>query len=472
MAQREDSGLGPTESTKKAKGTPYKTPKANREPVGPTGDFKRGPSYYDDRDLGATDSHGTDAPLVGKAPKPVTAPTDPGYLDNPTSPQSASTGLAFTPNPITGQQDAPPINPASGEPQLGNPGAVTTTSSVRDEVRRSALANGVPTAIALAVAQHASGLNQSRVSKSGRVGVMGVQPQAEGTHSVYDWRDNIQLGMAALRHAYEQTGSWQAAVKEYGLNPGSVAATAHKISRGADVPKGFTGNVRVAAPLPGNPDFGNGYGYRGVSGEQEFHPGVDLIAPNGTPVRAMVGGKVTAAGDTNASPGSHVVVTDMQGRKWGYFHLAEGPAVKVGASVKPGDRLGTVGATGVTTGDRLFIQLQTGKTWQNPTTVVKSAFSKPGAHTIQISDSDFHDGADYSGLPANVNQPSTNLPQGQVPPGVANIPHPQTGGPLVPASPAQDRVNDQMNAASEIGPTSPELQNLQKRQQIFATGGV
>lgn len=77
------------------------------------------------------------------------------------------------------------------------------------------------------------------------------------------------------------------------------------------------------------------------------HQGIDLPAPEGTPVYATAGGTVTHAA-TQLAPGfsrygSHVVVD--HGRRWQlYAHLAD-VAVHAGQRVRAGDLLGTVGRT-------------------------------------------------------------------------------------------------------------------------------
>ena len=76
------------------------------------------------------------------------------------------------------------------------------------------------------------------------------------------------------------------------------------------------------------------------------HEGNDIIAEPGTPVRAMLGGRVEQVGWTFYS-GWRVGVRGVDGRYWFYGHLSSyEPGVVVGATVAAGDTLGGVGNTG------------------------------------------------------------------------------------------------------------------------------
>lgn len=76
------------------------------------------------------------------------------------------------------------------------------------------------------------------------------------------------------------------------------------------------------------------------------HEGNDIFAEPGTPVRAVLGGRVERMGWTFYS-GWRVGVRGDDGRYWFYAHLQRfGPGVGIGRRVEPGDELGAVGNTG------------------------------------------------------------------------------------------------------------------------------
>jgi len=95
--------------------------------------------------------------------------------------------------------------------------------------------------------------------------------------------------------------------------------------------------------------------YRGTCYPQ-FHDGLDIAAPVGTPVRAMAPGAVTIAG--RMADGAVVVEVehspDLVSR---YGHLEPQVRVRVGQSVSSGDVVGSIGLTGRTTGPHLHLEI-------------------------------------------------------------------------------------------------------------------
>lgn len=94
-----------------------------------------------------------------------------------------------------------------------------------------------------------------------------------------------------------------------------------------------------------------------------YHDGVDLAAPLGTPVHAAASGRVVEAG--RAPDGAVVVaIQHADGTMTRYAHLEPDLPVRVGAEVRAGDVIGSVGLTGETTGPHLHFEL-----WRNGTTI-------------------------------------------------------------------------------------------------------
>jgi len=101
----------------------------------------------------------------------------------------------------------------------------------------------------------------------------------------------------------------------------------------------------------------SGFGSRRdpVDGSQDFHPGLDIAANRGTPVRATADGVVrSSAYDGNY--GNAVVVEHSSWISTRYGHLSRF-AVQAGQEVRRGDLIGYVGSTGRATGAHLHYEI-------------------------------------------------------------------------------------------------------------------
>ncbi|MBL7064210.1 MAG: M23 family metallopeptidase [Anaerolineae bacterium] len=96
--------------------------------------------------------------------------------------------------------------------------------------------------------------------------------------------------------------------------------------------------------------FGSHRSYNGGP-YTSYHSGVDFRAPRGTPVYASAAGTVVLAEPT-ALWGNAVVIDHGWGVLTGYGHLSAIEA-QVGQQVAPGDLIGKVGNTGLSTGAHL-----------------------------------------------------------------------------------------------------------------------
>jgi len=93
--------------------------------------------------------------------------------------------------------------------------------------------------------------------------------------------------------------------------------------------------------------------YGGNTNYESYHPGVDIAAASGTPIKAFTGGTVVEArtGQTHnpnvPSFGNYLVIQDKNGNYQRYSHLKD-EFVKVGSQISSGQDIGTVGSTGST----------------------------------------------------------------------------------------------------------------------------
>ena len=119
----------------------------------------------------------------------------------------------------------------------------------------------------------------------------------------------------------------------------------------------------LACPIPGAKII-QGFGPTTFSlepaynGYLHFHSGVDIIAEYGTPIVAAAGGRVTAVGYADYF-GLRVEVTDSYGLVEIYAHMSDA-SVAVGGQVQQGQRVGSVGSTGLSIGAHLHFQLEVG----------------------------------------------------------------------------------------------------------------
>ncbi len=113
----------------------------------------------------------------------------------------------------------------------------------------------------------------------------------------------------------------------------------------------------------------SGYGYRThpISGQQRFHPGIDIALPYGTPVRAARAGRVTFAG-WRGGYGNLVILNHTEGYSTRYGHMQRF-IVRAGQWVRAGQVIGYVGSTGYSTGPHLHFELRRHGRLLNPFSV-------------------------------------------------------------------------------------------------------
>ena len=100
------------------------------------------------------------------------------------------------------------------------------------------------------------------------------------------------------------------------------------------------------------------------TGEKNFHPGLDISADKGDPVYATADGKVTLAA-ASGNYGNLVTLDHGYGLETYYGHLSAFK-VKAGQTVKRGDLIGLVGATGRATSSHLHYEVRANGRLLNP----------------------------------------------------------------------------------------------------------
>ncbi|MBA2665833.1 MAG: M23 family metallopeptidase [Trueperaceae bacterium] len=100
-------------------------------------------------------------------------------------------------------------------------------------------------------------------------------------------------------------------------------------------------------------------------GTSNFHRGIDVAAPTGTPIIAARAGTVTFAGWSTRGYGYLVRVRHAGGAESWYAHASR-ILVSVGQSVQQGERIALIGSTGLSTGPHLHFELHVGGTAIDP----------------------------------------------------------------------------------------------------------
>jgi murein DD-endopeptidase MepM/ murein hydrolase activator NlpD len=80
-------------------------------------------------------------------------------------------------------------------------------------------------------------------------------------------------------------------------------------------------------------------------GGARSHEGIDIGAPQGTPIYAAAAGRVTASGWLGSNPGNGVKIDHGNGYLTKYFH-ASALHVRAGQTVSAGQTIASVGKTG------------------------------------------------------------------------------------------------------------------------------
>ena len=115
------------------------------------------------------------------------------------------------------------------------------------------------------------------------------------------------------------------------------------------------------------------------NGEGEFHTGIDISAPIGTPIRATADGTVKSAA-MESGYGREVVIDHGHNVETCYAHMA-GFTVMAGQTVVRGQVIGYVGMSGRTTGAHLHYEVRIRDTPVNPHKYLRDTLADLGTGT-------------------------------------------------------------------------------------------
>ncbi|MBP7347711.1 MAG: peptidoglycan DD-metalloendopeptidase family protein [Butyrivibrio sp.] len=124
-------------------------------------------------------------------------------------------------------------------------------------------------------------------------------------------------------------------------------------------------------PCPSYTRISDDYGNRihPILGIQQFHNGIDMAAPGGSPILAAYNGTVVAAA-YSTTMGNYVMIDHGDGLYTVYMH-ASSLNVSTGQTVSKGDQIAAVGATGRATGNHLHFSVRLNGSYVNPWNYLK-----------------------------------------------------------------------------------------------------
>jgi murein DD-endopeptidase MepM/ murein hydrolase activator NlpD len=189
---------------------------------------------------------------------------------------------------------------------------------------------------------------------------------ASEEHALASARAALQSHQQALVEARGRRVSALAQIRRHEEElDGSVAAIQGKIA----AQLAATGSM----PLPAGPIQGgsggliwpvsgpvvSGFGPRNINGSYEYHPGIDIAVPEGTPIRAAASGTVifTEPEASSGGYGNYTCIDHGGGLSTCYAHQTSF-AVSAGQSVSQADIIGYTGCTGYCLGPHLHFEVR------------------------------------------------------------------------------------------------------------------
>ncbi|MEE1255124.1 MAG: peptidoglycan DD-metalloendopeptidase family protein [Lachnospiraceae bacterium] len=121
-----------------------------------------------------------------------------------------------------------------------------------------------------------------------------------------------------------------------------------------------------AWPAPSYKRISDDYGYRihPILKTKQFHNGIDMAAPGGSPILAAYNGTVTAAA-YSATMGNYIMIDHGDNLYTIYMHASK-LYVSKGAEVVKGQKIAAVGTTGRSTGNHLHFSVRLNGSYVNP----------------------------------------------------------------------------------------------------------
>lgn len=154
----------------------------------------------------------------------------------------------------------------------------------------------------------------------------------------------------------------------------SLAATERRTSVGGASAASDLG-PRGELPVAGVVSSPFGMRVHPISGEQKFHAGLDVAAPEGTEIYAPAAGRVVFAG-RRGGYGLTVELEHADGTRTRYAHASR-IHVRVGDRIEAGEAIADVGTTGHSTGPHLHLEVRKDGQLKDPQRYLEQLSQQP-----------------------------------------------------------------------------------------------
>lgn len=203
------------------------------------------------------------------------------------------------------------------------------------------------------------------------------QAQEETTQKEGEMNDLITQKQEQIEDYEADIDNKEKAIKEYeaeiAAQNATIAALEAKIAQAQeDVSGNDAGDAPIYSggtfcwPAPSYTRISSEYGNRihPTLGVTQFHNGLDMAAPHGSPILAAEGGVVIAA-SYNATMGNYIMINHGSGLYTIYMH-ASALYVSSGQTVSKGEKIAAIGSTGRSTGPHLHFSVRRNGSYVSP----------------------------------------------------------------------------------------------------------
>lgn len=179
-----------------------------------------------------------------------------------------------------------------------------------------------------------------------------MQSRLEAINQFTQQDDELQMGIDAMQAQLDEEERQRKLAEERA----SLAGESQEADAGTASPK-YTGGA-FTWPCPSYSGITSGFGYRSVpeAGLNDFHTGLDMAANYDDQALAATSGVVVYA--SWMEYGGNTVKIDIGGGTIIMYCHLNSIAVSVGQTVSPGEVVGYVGTTGLSTGPHLHFEVQ------------------------------------------------------------------------------------------------------------------